>query len=206
MGAWWRRSREQQMRDAIGQAAGQTIGQLGGRNPLSAKWGALAAFAMNTIRAGQRFHDTLGWFWPIVMDKLGNITINASSNHPSSFIFHDSANTGTDVLFGESGGAIQFRPNSASLVATNYWFLDRNNIGAAYGLYVTANGTSTALRSYTPSLDSAIWLGTHIVKTKAGVPVDADFPVAGDGMIVLDTTDLRLYVRSGGAWHYAALT
>jgi len=43
--------------------------------------------------------------------------------------------------------------------------------------------------------------------TKAGVPVDADFPGgARDGMHALDSTNHRMYVRSGGTWRYAPLT
>lgn len=45
--------------------------------------------------------------------------------------------------------------------------------------------------------------------TKAGVPTDADVPAgapAVDGMAIVDTTDLKLYIRSGGAWHFTALT
>lgn len=45
-----------------------------------------------------------------------------------------------------------------------------------------------------------------IVYHKAGVPTDADFANPVSGLIVIDTTDNRLYVRSGSAWKYAALT
>jgi hypothetical protein len=45
------------------------------------------------------------------------------------------------------------------------------------------------------------------VRTKAGVPSDADFTVAPpNGTMMLDTTNHRLYVRSGGTWRYATLT
>lgn len=43
-------------------------------------------------------------------------------------------------------------------------------------------------------------------KTKAGVPTDADFAVTpGDGTLVVDTTDNKIYVRIGGAWKSAAV-
>lgn len=43
-------------------------------------------------------------------------------------------------------------------------------------------------------------------KTKAGAPTDADFATApADGTTVVDTTNHRLYVRSGGAWKYTQL-
>lgn len=45
--------------------------------------------------------------------------------------------------------------------------------------------------------------------TKAGVPSDSDFTGLsyGDGLLVVDTTNNRLYVRTGGGlWKYATLT
>lgn len=46
------------------------------------------------------------------------------------------------------------------------------------------------------------------VKTgvKAGAAVDADVTNPTDGMLRVDSTNGRIYVRYGGAWHYAALT
>lgn len=45
------------------------------------------------------------------------------------------------------------------------------------------------------------------LQTKAGVPSDADVSgAAADGDVVLDTTNHRLYVRSGGTWRRASLT
>jgi hypothetical protein len=41
---------------------------------------------------------------------------------------------------------------------------------------------------------------------KPGIPVDADVSQPFDGMLRLDTTNHRLYVRDGGVWRYAALT
>ena len=45
--------------------------------------------------------------------------------------------------------------------------------------------------------------GTVAVKTKAGVPVDADFTAPVDGMIAIDTASHALYFRSGGVWRQA---
>lgn len=42
---------------------------------------------------------------------------------------------------------------------------------------------------------------------KAGAPVDTDFSDYSDGMLAVDTTNNRLYVRTGGGfWKYATLT
>lgn len=44
-------------------------------------------------------------------------------------------------------------------------------------------------------------------KVKAGTISDADFAVVpANGTIAIDSSTSRLYVRYGGAWHYAALT
>lgn len=49
-------------------------------------------------------------------------------------------------------------------------------------------------------------VGGVTTMTKAGVPSDSDTALDADGTMVLDTTNHRLYVRSGGVWKYAALT
>jgi hypothetical protein len=41
---------------------------------------------------------------------------------------------------------------------------------------------------------------------KAGAPVDGDFTYIEDGMLAVDSTNNRLYVRVGSVWKYAALT
>jgi hypothetical protein len=41
---------------------------------------------------------------------------------------------------------------------------------------------------------------------KAGAALDGDVTNAADGMLRYDSTNLRLYVRIGGTWRYAALT
>lgn len=46
-------------------------------------------------------------------------------------------------------------------------------------------------------------------RTVAGAVSDASFPAArppADGTLAIDTVNLRLYARVGGAWHYTALT
>jgi hypothetical protein len=48
--------------------------------------------------------------------------------------------------------------------------------------------------------------GAVATGVKAGAAIDADVNTPTDGMIRLDTTNHRLYVRDGGTWRYAALT
>lgn len=46
--------------------------------------------------------------------------------------------------------------------------------------------------------------GGVVTKAKAGVPTDSDLPgTAQDGALIVDTTDGRLYFRSGAAWTFA---
>jgi hypothetical protein len=48
--------------------------------------------------------------------------------------------------------------------------------------------------------------GALATGVKAGAAVDGDVTFPTDGMLRVDSTDNRLYVRYGGAWHYATLT
>lgn len=48
-------------------------------------------------------------------------------------------------------------------------------------------------------------VGNSKMKTKAGALVDADFTSPVDGNFGLDTTNHRLYVRSGGTWRFLQL-
>ena len=43
-------------------------------------------------------------------------------------------------------------------------------------------------------------------RVKAGAPTDADFTSPVDGLLAVDSTTNRQYVRVGGAWRYTALT
>lgn len=45
-----------------------------------------------------------------------------------------------------------------------------------------------------------------IAYLKAGVPSDDDFAETVDGIMVIDTTNHRIYVRDDGVWRYAELT
>lgn len=58
-------------------------------------------------------------------------------------------------------------------------------------------------RNLTPDSGSKGGVG---IRVKAGVPTDADFTNPVDGLLCVDSTDGRIYLRYGGAWHYAALT
>jgi len=51
-----------------------------------------------TINGGQQFSDTLGSFYPVVISSAGDITLNSSQNHKSSFVFHNTqSSTPSDI-------------------------------------------------------------------------------------------------------------
>lgn len=51
-----------------------------------------------------------------------------------------------------------------------------------------------------------VGLNGVVTKVKAGIPTDADFDNEQSGMIAVDTTNSRIYVRVGTTWKFAALT
>lgn len=65
--------------------------------------------------------------------------------------------------------------------------------GAAYGTNVLYQGNNTTARDAT------------VTRVKAGTPSDADFDVAIDGLLVVDTTANKIWARTGGAWKSIAI-
>jgi hypothetical protein len=86
------------------------------------------------------------------------------------------------------------------------WGADRWQIPAAGHLLAVADntydiGAAGATRPRNLFVGGAVATGV-----KAGAPVDADVNTPTDGMLRVDTTNHRLYVRDGGTWRYATLT
>lgn len=73
---------------------------------------------------------------------------------------------------------------------------------------ITGNWTENpGLMAFGSSTNGIYMVDDHLyLPTKAGAPTDADVPIPRDGAQALDTTNDRLYVRSGETWKYAALT
>jgi hypothetical protein len=87
----------------------------------------------------------------------------------------------TGVIGGNGGGAISISPTTLSITTTQ-------------GLVVIGNGSA---------LDTAAeTAGILQIARCSGVPTGT----VNDGAQMLDTTNHRIYYRSGGAWKYAALT
>lgn len=68
---------------------------------------------------------------------------------------------------------------------------------------IFASGLPTKIGGATTSLTGSIGVP---IPTKAGTVSDSDYTSPVDGFMAIDTTDNRLYIRYGGAWHYAGLT
>lgn len=161
------------------------------------------------INGGQLFTDTQGDFYPVVVNANGDLTLNSSPNHRSTLTFHDTNVVAADLQMHLAGatGSPNLLVHPDSTASAVFAVLDRNAaLGGAYGLYFSANGTATSLGVSTTSTIVDLWRETFIVNLKSGIPVDGDFALPQSGMIVLDTSNSRIYFRVGSTWKYAALT
>jgi hypothetical protein len=48
--------------------------------------------------------------------------------------------------------------------------------------------------------------GSVVAKVKAGSPADGDFTTATDGLVVVDSTNNKIWARVGGAWKGVAIS
>lgn len=88
-----------------------------------------------TIRGGQFFTDTLGGFYPVVIDPTHGVTINGSDTTQGALRFHNTGVSETDeVLFYGNAQDIVFAPNIASSFDTALVVADR--IGTFQGWVV----------------------------------------------------------------------
>jgi hypothetical protein len=114
------------------------------------------------------------------------------------------------MIHGDAGGVIVIDGlySTATLTAGSFYPLDLT--GGATGYVRNATGTWTDTPVNTARTDAVAGIRgvDHYpyLPTKAGTPTDADVPLARDGVMVVDTTNDLLYVRSGDAWVSTALT
>ena len=85
--------------------------------------------------------------------------------------------------------------------ATPRWYVDSSGYLGTYSgnTYDIGTAVGNAPRN-------GFFAGAVATGSKAGAAIDGDVNTPTDGMLRLDTTNHRLYVRDGGTWRYAALT
>lgn len=161
------------------------------------------------FQAGAPFTDTLGQFRPVVISSSG-VTINTSVNHPTGITLHDTVNVATvDPVFGMQGGlAPTIFPNVAN-TALQFGIVNAPTAaGVTRGFYVYTTTTTgnPRIQAVESTGTRNIYHQTFIARIKAGAPVDGDYDTPTDGMVVVDSTNNKIWARHGGAWHFAALT
>ena len=179
-----------------------------GRNPLVEKYASLGSQVFATLKAGQVFDDTLGKFFPIVVNKTGGIVLNSSANHLNAITFHNSGTSATDLLlstYGSSGNLILV-PNSTSSVAATFTFVDRTEPVHYRGMQFGNGANNFILWTTDADLGFNVLLSsTGQLKTKASTTTESGFtlphgsapssPVNGD----IWTTTAGLFVRINGS-------
>jgi len=139
-------------------------------------------------------------------------TYTDASNYERLFVGYSGNQA---YLTTQSGGTGVARPLNINgdggvnfYVGTGRWGINTNGhlLPAANNAFdIGGSGGTAGIRHL--FVGSNIYVsGAMANRTKAGVPSDGDVVSASDGMCVLDTTDNRIYFRSGGVWRYATLT
>jgi hypothetical protein len=132
-----------------------------------------------------------------------NIAFGGTINKPTgnTYMFSLDGNVGATSFLRNlySGGTIT-SGTVYPVDAFNTFFHAENCLGASW----TDTPFNPARSDSVAALLS--FNGRGLLQTKAGVPTDADVDIPRDGMQVVDTSNDRLYVRSGGTWMYVALT
>lgn len=121
----------------------------------------------------------------------------------------NAANTG-DVRFLGNDGSQFYLGGAVNTSCSGSWnFVTGLSIGsnpASAGAIRLANGAVVNARNAANTADVPIYVGGTLVnKTKAGTPTDADVTTPTDGMVIVDTTANKIWVRIGGAWKGVAV-
>lgn len=194
----------------LGERNGFTMNPVSGRNPLLQKYASLGAQVFQSIKAGKVFNDTLGKFWPLVVSKAGDVTLNSSQNHKTSLRFHNTAVTAPDTTLGFLNGTnMLMGPDSSGSTTIGYVFIDRNSTTGAYGWYMIAQaGAANVMGEYLNGVGTTFYSNGRILNSKADLVASTTAeaslniphgsaptnPVNGD----IWTTSAGLFVRING--------
>lgn len=94
-----------------------------------------------TINGGRRFDDTLGGFYPAVINPAGGVTLNGSDTNTTALAFHNTATSITDgLLFMANSGNLIVVPNTTS--STNQGLIVADRTGTFMGWQILPAYTS----------------------------------------------------------------
>lgn len=144
--------------------------------------------------------------WTLFVEFTGTMGTKLKRSSTAKII---SLKTGWDTyMYGDSGRGFRHwnsLGDSYPVVETAGQFTGGGGIILGGG---TGAGEVQLYRNGSGILESGVQfyaVGGVTTKTTSGAPSDTDTVMDQDGTIILDTTNHRLYVRSGGVWKYAAL-
>ncbi len=148
-------------------------------------------------------------------DGVTKIQFDSSAATVTPFTFYfDDINSLTSLFGGTAPGStsaaaimgasdLLLNAQGSGAIKFNY---DATNALAGTGGVIIYNGASTPLLTITGSGMVNATAGGIATYSKAGVISDADFTNPVNGLVAVDSTDSRIYIRTGGAWHYIAFT
>lgn len=121
-------------------------------------------------------------------------------------LFYANAATPTELMRIKSGGDVTMAVSGASFVTNGgYIYFDSAKAGPylhSDGHAVFTGGLIAAAIGYT----GAATMGGLVTSTKSGTPADADFQAVYAGLICVDSSANKLWVRVGTTWRYVTLT
>ncbi len=103
-----------------------------------------------TIDGGASFTDSLGTFYPIVINAAGDVTVNSSDNHKTSLMFHNTKTSLTNMAIGSIGiiggnQTLAAFTNGAGNVPMYFGLWDRNDPTAANGFDFLSASTNLGI-------------------------------------------------------------
>lgn len=156
----------------------------------------------NRYYGNATYHNAFVSLWAGITGLTSFDTVHVHDNlvDAASAVYEIDSPNATNTM---AIGAMDVHDNTR----TNGTALWRNTKGISYSIGSTVSErVGSVVQQAQTGLATTLGGSLALVLLKAGVPADSDFTSPQDGLVVIDTADNRLYVRQGGAWHYASLT
>ncbi len=144
----------------------------------------------------------------------GTGAIDSRATYPIACGIHVTGSSNTSSIGGNErdgfsvgvrvGGQGHAWPNAGARVGKAIEISDWRT----HGLHVSGrfSGSTGPAIQVDSGYGEIVGLNGVVTKVKAGAPIDGDFNNPQSGMIAVDTTNNRIYVRVGTTWRFAALT